>query len=158
MKKIHSILLISLLIIGCITIIGTLGKSFLDILNVIQISQTKSAKEEQEVLTDISKRTGLAPNWLAIRTYVYCDLLKPGTPRKQVEEGLIKVGDYFPQWDKNMYQIDFKNSFIYANLSPLIISFEKGVVAASGAGEHNLGPRADCELEKVKKQSITSTP
>ena len=100
-------------------------------------------------MEEISKRTGLPPDWLAIRTYVYCDLLKPGTAKSKVEQGLSLIGPYYkPDEADQIKQIDFKDPYTYNNLSPLIIIYNKQWrVTSAGAGEFNHGARAQCEIE-----------
>jgi hypothetical protein len=48
--------------------------------------------EDKIVLAGIAKQTGLQLDWLAIREYVYRDLLKLGTPKDKVVPGLSLIG------------------------------------------------------------------
>lgn len=108
--------------------------------------------QNKAVLEEIGKRTGLPPEWQAIRDHVYCDLLKPGTSKSQVDYGLSLIGPYFPPNEGDpIEQIDFIDPSTRYNLSPLIIVYdEEWRVDSSGAGEFNHGPRAQCEIEKAK--------
>ncbi|MBN1371296.1 MAG: hypothetical protein JW987_04990 [Anaerolineaceae bacterium] len=111
--------------------------------------------QDKTVLEEIGKRTGLPPNWLAIREFVYCDLLKPGTAKSQIDQGLSLIGSYSsPSNGDSIERIDFINPSIRYNLSPLIIVYDKEWrVVSSGAGEFNHGPRAQCEIERAKGQT-----
>jgi hypothetical protein len=151
------LIVISILVVGCLTI-GFWIKLSYDLIKYLEVSQPERSVEEQQVLDGISKRTGLEPDWLSIRTYVYCDLLKPGTSRGEAEKGLSQIGEFFPQWEKREYTIEFKNGFINNNLSPIAIDFENDLIVDSGAlGPYNSGPRSKCELDRTKTPFKTPT-
>jgi hypothetical protein len=124
---------------------------------------SQRTSQDKVVLKNISDRTGLQPNWLAVREYIYCDLLKPGTSREQVEKGLALVGEYWSPNDKGTpiggsfeEQISFTDPSTYYNLSPLMVTYDENwKVISAGAGEFNHGPRASCEImgDKGKTQS-----
>ena len=119
------------------------------------------------VLQGIAERTGLEPDWLAIREYVYCELLKPSTPIEEVETALALIGDYWmpdsgvpripgSSFDRHIEFFDAATSY---NLTPLSILYdENGQVKSSGAGEFNHGPRASCEKERAVNARRTLTP
>lgn len=119
---------------------------------------TQSSLQEKAVLEGIERRTGLSPDWLAIRQYVYCDLTKPGTSKEEVEKGLSLIGKYnspngerYPVDGWVQHEIDFIDPSTHYNLSPLLIDYnDEWKVISSGAGEFNHGPRASCELERIK--------
>jgi hypothetical protein len=126
------------------------------------ISQYRS--EESVTLEGIAKRTGLPPDWLSIRTYVYCDLLKPGTPLENAQRGLALIGEYRPPNENSPIngsfeqEIDFTDSSTQYNLSPLMVSYdENSRVIWAGAGEFNHGPESYCEIERAESQ-IPPTP
>jgi hypothetical protein len=118
---------------------------------------TQRSLQEKAVLEGIAIRTGLPPDWLAIRQYVYCDITKPGTSKEEVDKGLTLIGKYYsPNEEDPLSQIDFTDPSTYYNLSPLLISDnEEWKVISSGAGEFNHGPRASCELERIKIRTIS---
>ena len=117
--------------------------------------------QERVTLNEISDRTGVQPNWPAVREYVYCDLLKPGTSREQVEKGLALVGEYWSPNDKGTpiegsfeEQINFTDPSTYYNLSPLMVTYdEKWRIISAGAGEFNHGPKANCEIVSAKSKT-----
>jgi hypothetical protein len=120
--------------------------------------------QEKAVLEEIGKRSGLPPNWLSIREFVYCDLVTPGTLKEEVDQGLALIGEYrLPNQDMPVegwfqQQIDFTDPFIYYNLSPLIIQYNEELkVEIAGAGEFNHGPRASCEIVGSKITTIPSS-
>jgi len=120
------------------------------ILGIVYVNNINDQRLAQEkiVLDGVANRTGLQPNWLAVRTYVYCDLLKPGITRDQIEKKLSLIGEFKPPNNDGNFsqQVDFLDPFLYYNLSPLMLNYdEKWHLISSGVGEFNHGPRADCE-------------
>jgi hypothetical protein len=158
-KKNIALVIIFLMLICCFSTFGAIWKVSSNVIHQFQGNQTESAMEDQKVLEDISKRTGLEPNWMAIRTHVYCDLVKPGTPRSVVDAGLSQIGEYDNSGLGLTQEIYFKNRLINVNLSPIIIYYDTNYfVVDSGAGEGNYGDRSDCELDKAKTPTMILTP
>jgi hypothetical protein len=108
--------------------------------------------EDKIVLAGISKQTGLKPDWLAIREYVYCDLLKLGTPKDKVVTGLSLIGKNNADVEDTSPTINFSDPHIDYNLSPLFLEYNQDwILIDSGAGEFNHGPRSSCEIERANK-------
>jgi hypothetical protein len=111
---------------------------------------TEEAKE-RPVLQEVSRKTGKEfTDWLSLREYVWCSLLKEGMTKEEVENALstvgeIRVGDH---------QIDFANKYLDENLSPILIYYDVGgptgrLLRWSASDETNLGaPRASCEKQE----------
>lgn len=116
----------------------------------IKYSQIEDEKENV-VLQDVSKRTGIMFNdWLSLRGYVYCELLKEGMRRDEVKNALSTIGDIRVSGD----QIDFTNRYLEHYLSPILLKFDGGgqsgrLIGWSASNETNLdAPRAYCETQK----------
>jgi hypothetical protein len=148
-KKFWVILILAVLFTGFVFMVGLVWATS-SVVHRYTASQTQTALEEQKVLVDISQRTGLSPDWQAIRTYIYCYLLQPGASRADVEAGLSKIGDFISSWDMDLYRIDFKNSYLNQKLSPIKIYFENDYVVTSGEGEIYWGADVDCDLQQAR--------
>jgi hypothetical protein len=153
-KKILVMLILSILMMVCFLIVGLILKTTTGYVHEFTASQTESAIEEQQILDDVSQRTGLRPDWRAIKTYIYCYLLEPGRPRAEVEKGLSKIGEYVSSHEMDLYQIDFKNNFLYENLSPIKILFKDDFVVTSGENELYWDADVECDLNQARVRPI----
>ena len=138
-KSTTKIIIIAVIVI----VIVCVGVSILGVQKIQQRSE-ENAAEEERVLNEISERIGVEPDWLAVREYVYCDVLKPGTPREEVDRRLSQVGS----WHSNIGNtlVSFEERFTYNTLCPLSLRYdENDRLVNVNTGERNIGPKAWCE-------------
>jgi hypothetical protein len=147
-KKYWVMIILAVLFTGFVLMVG-LAWAAGSVVHRFTASQTQTALEEQKILADISERTGVKPDWQAIRTYIYCYLLRPGASRTDVEAGLSKIGDFVSTGDMDLYRVDFKNNYLNQKLSPIKIYFENDYVITSGEGEIYWGANVDCDLKQA---------
>jgi len=105
-------------------------------------------QRSQQVLTDLSQRIGVEADWRHVRGYLYCEQLRQGMTKEQVEMVLDTLGPYLsaPYDSSSTYKmVYFRNQFLDANLSPLVLVFENGILMDWGRGESNIGVLAKCE-------------
>lgn len=145
MKKPILLILLICLVITIIYISSTFLSWRQD---VIKYNQT-STVEANKILSEISKKVGINfINTLALREYVYCELLRKGMNRSEINNSISQIGQIKP-FDS---QIDFIDSYLYYNLSPIMLEFDSPSMDGEllkwyASTESNLGaPRAWCEL------------
>jgi hypothetical protein len=116
----------------------------------IKYSQIEDEKENL-VLQDVSKRTNIKfDDWLSLREYVFCELMKVGMTRDEVKDALSTIGDIRVSGD----QIDFANRYLEHYLTPILLKFDGGgqsghLIGWTASNETNLdAPRAYCETQK----------
>jgi hypothetical protein len=105
-------------------------------------------KEEKAVLNPLAQRLGIEPDWMAVRKYLYCDSLKPGMTKEQVEQASAEIGPYYDDVynsDTDYKILLFKDHYLNVNLSPEDLFFENGRLKIWAASETYYGSRADCE-------------
>jgi hypothetical protein len=134
------IVVIFVLIYGC----------FISIEKGIKYHNQTETFEGEIMLKVVSQRVGIEfTNSLELREYVYCDLLKKGMTLEEINQGLLKIGEFEP----SDTQIDFKDEYLYFNLSPLMLVFDTytpdgRLIDWYGSTENNFGaPRASCESQ-----------
>jgi|GEM_PF-3717727 len=71
--------------------------------------------------TNIANRVGINPTWSDIRHYVYCDVLKIGKSRADIESELEKVGLYPTKEDDYIYS---GNNFIHSEVGNLYARYD----------------------------------
>ena len=140
MKKVLLILTIILAIAGLVLISGL---SFLET-SVRQFNQTQTVVADIR-LKEISKQLGRDfTSSLALREYVYCELLKEGMTFEEVTRSLSEIGEIRTYSGS---QVDFVDRYLYVNLSPIMLVFngEKLVSWELASSVTFAVPKAYCE-------------
>ena len=139
-KSTTKIIIIAVIVI----VIVCVGVSILGVQKIQQRSE-ENAAEEERVLNEISERIGVEPDWLAVREYAYCDILKPGTPREVVEEKVSQIWSWHSNIGNDM--ISFEEKYTYRALCPMFLDYDENdiLINAYAASEGNKGPKAWCE-------------
>jgi hypothetical protein len=105
---------------------------------------------DDNVLKEVSQRTGITPTWLSLREYIFCDSLQRGMTREEVNTALSKIGEI----EFGASQGYFKNHQINTTIGPVFVFFDKPepngrLVHWRRSYESNLGqPLASCELDQ----------
>ncbi len=115
--------------------------------DIINYNHTRTI-EAEIMLRKISQKIGTDFNSsLALREYVFCELLKKGMNRTEIYTSLSKIGEIKPIDT----QVDFINYYLYYNLSPIMLEFDSPsndarLINWYASTESNFNaPRASCE-------------
>jgi hypothetical protein len=145
MKKIVSILTL----IGLFCILAGVG------FYLIKGRDEKIIHTDEEndklALQEVSRRTGIEFNdWISLREYVFCDLLKMGMTKEEVENTLSKVGEIRVYDDS----IEFKNKYLYRNIPNIIVDYDVGgptgklIYLGRRSATNSDTPSVGCEIQK----------
>jgi hypothetical protein len=125
------LIILTILLLGGCSILAAVRSNYLN-------------KEEQAVLNNLAQRLGIEPNWKAVRKYLYCDSLKEGMTKEQIEKILNKIGSH-EIGSGDSAGLLFKDQYINTHLSSEDLFFENGRLKSWGPSEIYNGTILDCE-------------
>jgi hypothetical protein len=107
-------------------------------------------EDEKLALQEVSRRTGIEfDDWTSLREYIFCDLLKKGMTKDDVEDNLSNIGEIRVLDDS----VEFTSRYLDRNISTIVVYYDVGgptgklYFLGRRTPSNSDAPTAGCEIQ-----------